>query len=76
MATLSAGAEFPCQVEMANSASAGKEDRPASAYHSMLAATHDAIFKQRASMLGEQIGAEQGVERAVALIEAHLARTN
>jgi UDP:flavonoid glycosyltransferase YjiC (YdhE family) len=40
------------------------------------AATHDAIFKQRASMLGQQIGAEQGVERAVALIEAHLAHTS
>jgi UDP:flavonoid glycosyltransferase YjiC (YdhE family) len=36
------------------------------------AATHDPIFKLRAAALGEQIGAEQGVERAVALIEAHL----
>jgi sterol 3beta-glucosyltransferase len=36
------------------------------------AATREPIFRLSAAMLGQQIGAEQGVERAVALIDAHL----
>jgi UDP:flavonoid glycosyltransferase YjiC (YdhE family) len=35
-------------------------------------ATRERIFKLCAARLAEQIGAEQGVERAVALIDAHL----
>jgi sterol 3beta-glucosyltransferase len=36
------------------------------------AATHDPLFKLRAAALGQMIDAEQGVERAVALIDQHL----
>jgi sterol 3beta-glucosyltransferase len=36
------------------------------------AVVHQPIFKARAAQLGEQIEAEQGVERAAALIDAHL----
>ncbi|HEU5104172.1 MAG TPA: glycosyltransferase [Roseiflexaceae bacterium] len=35
-------------------------------------ATHEPTFRRHAAMLGQQIDAERGVERAVALIEAHL----